>query len=328
MNEVKQIRMIQLAASLLLRLNEHIGIFQANSTLYDLVIETPVDKAVCLIRVIDDEILNSEDFKSYMFYLQERHTFDDLAGQSLGLLILNEANLSLDFQLIGWDNWGKYTVVDKIDLQKLSQDNIGLMIDEIRKHNHVIKFLDPEKMMVVKHIKLKEDINGHKVPAEIVYLREFKEDYKMNRVEPANEEEEREKQQNVHLQREYPDDILDKAILKAVKSRHPEAEPWNTLLATSTEYRRLAGAKRIYKQQEAEIRILPDLVGIPIEVLARMGKIEGLRFRLDIYYIPSFERNLYDNEGFEFKLSLNGWVNTLNRYVDVLKSLHRVNDLV
>lgn len=328
MNEVKQIRMIQLAASLLLRLNEHIGISQANSTLYDLVIETPVDKAVCLVRVVDDEILNSEDFESYMRYLQNTRPFDDLAGHPLGLLKLNEAELSLEFQLIGWDDWGEYSIADRIEFYPLSQECIKLMIDEIRKHNHVVKLLDPDKMMVVKHIKLTEDIYGHKVPAEIVYLRDFKEDYKMNRVEPVNEEEVREKRQNVHLQREYPEDILDEAILKAVQTRHPEAEPWNTLLATSTEYRKWAGVKRMYKQQEAEIRILPDLGGMPIDVLARMGRIEGLRFRLDIYFMPSFERNLYDNEGYELKQPLNGWVDTLNRYTDVLKTLHRINDLV
>jgi hypothetical protein len=49
---------------------------------------------------------------------------------------------------------------------------------------------------------------------------------------------------------------------------------------------------------------------------------------LDIYIQPSPERHLYDNEGFEIRLPMNNWIDTLNRYTEVLKTMHRVKDLV
>lgn len=328
MNEIKQIRMIQLAASLLLSLKDDFIISQANNASYDIIIETPIDKAVCLVRVVDDEIIKTREYSDYIQKLQNINLFEELGGNSLGLLKLDEKNMSLEFQMLCWDDWGEYTIAKTIEFHILSQDNISLFVDEIRKHYHVVKLLEPDKMMVVKHIGLSEDIYGHKIPAEIVYLREFKEDYKMSRLEPANEEEKLEKLQNGHIQRDYPGDVLDKMILDAVKTKHPNAKPRNSLLATNFEFRQLAIIKQTHQHEEAEIRLMPDLGGVSFELLTLLGTIEALRFRLDIYINPSFEHNLYDNEGYELKQPLTGWVNTLNRYSEVLNTLHRVNDFV
>lgn len=59
MNEVKQIRLIQLTASLVLRMNCDIEIEQANSELYDIVMVTHGDRSKCLVRVVDDEFIVS-----------------------------------------------------------------------------------------------------------------------------------------------------------------------------------------------------------------------------------------------------------------------------
>lgn len=328
MNEVKQIRIIQLAASLLLRMNDQIKITQANSVLYDIAIETPVDNAVCLVKVVDDEFLKEDEWLKYMEIIHSAKAQDHLGNKPLLLLKLNETELALDFHFLGWDDWGEYNIEEQIEFHRLTQDNIKLLFDEIRKYYHVIRILDVDKVKVVKHVVLNQDVYGHQVPAEIVYFRDFKEDYKMNSQEPANEEERREKEQNVHLQREYPNDILDEGILAAVRTRHPEADMRNSLLVTNTEYRKWASIQKRCKHEEAEIRIMPDLGGLPIELLARLGTIEALRFWVDIYFQPAHVDHLYDNEGYDLRLPLEGWVDTLNRYAEVLKTLHRVKDLV
>lgn len=328
MNEVKQIRIIQLAASLLMRLNEQIKLTQANSVLYDISIETPVDNAVCLVKVIDDEFLQDEEWVKYLGIIHSARAQEEFDNKPLLLLKLNETELALDFHLLGWDDWGEYNIDNQIEFRRLSYDSIKFLFDEIRKHYHVIKILDVEKVKVVKHVVLKQDVYGHQVPAEIVYFRDFKEDYKMTPQEPANEEEYREKERYGHHKREYPNDILDEGILAAVRTRHPEADMRNSLLVTNTEYRKWAGIQKRRKHEEAEIRIMPDLGGLPIELLARLGTIEGLRFRLDIYFQPAYIDHLYDNEGYDLRLPLEGWVDTLNRYTEVLKTLHRVKDLV
>ena len=86
MNEVKQIRIIQLAASLLLRMNDQIKITQANSFLYDIAIETPVDNAVCLVKVVDDEFLKEDEWLKYMEIIHSAKAQDHLGNKPLLLL--------------------------------------------------------------------------------------------------------------------------------------------------------------------------------------------------------------------------------------------------
>lgn len=328
MNEIKQIRIIQLAASLLLQQNEKLKIYQANSSLYDVIIETPGDKALCLVRVVDDEFLASEGFADYMHELHSHRAIAEMDGKPLCLIKLNEADQSLDFQIIGWDDWGTYEIEDDINFHRLISENSDYLINEIRKHNHVVKILDVEELKVVKHIRLNTDCYGHRMPAEIVYLRDFSSDYKMNIIEPETAEEEKEKGETGHFQRQYPSDILDFAIITAIRNKYLDADVFNTLLATNTDYRKWTGIHKHYKHEEAEVRILPDFGDIPLDIIAKMGRIEGLRFRLDIYIQSSPEPHLYDNEGFELHLPINNWVDTLNRYAEVLKTMHRVKDLV
>lgn len=328
MNEIKQIRIIQFAASLLLQLDRNLKVYQANSSLYDIIIETPGDKAICLARVIDDDFLASEGFAAYMHELRSQSAIAEIDGNPLCLMKLNESDLSIDYQIIGWDDWGAYEIEDNLNFHRLIGKNVDYMINEIRKLNHVVKILDIGEVKVVKHIRLNADCYGHRIPAEIVYFRDFSSDYKMNKIEPESEGEEREKRETGHFYRQYPADALDTAIITAIRNKYPDAVDYNTLLATNTDYRKWAGIQKHYKHEEAEIRILPDFGDIPLEIIASMGRIEGLKFRLDIYIQPSPERHLYDNEGFEIRLPMNNWIDILNRYTEVLKTMHRVKDLV
>ena len=328
MNEIKQIRIIQLAASLLLQKNDKLKIYQANSSLYDIIIETPGDKAICLARVVDDEFLASEGFGAYMNELHSQRAVEEMDGNPLCLIKLNESDLSLDFQIIAWDDWGAYEIENSINFHRLIGENVDYLINEIRKLNHTIKILDKSEVKVIKHIKLNADCYGHLIPAEIVYLRDFSSDYKMKKIESETEEEDKEIRETGHFQRQYPIDILDTAIVTAIRNKYPDANVFNSLLITNSDYRKWAGIHKHYKHEEAEIRILPDFGQIPLEIIARMGRIEGLRFRLDIYIQPSPERHLYDNEGFELHLPMKNWIDTLNRYTEVLKTMHRVKDLV
>ena len=66
-----------------------------------------------------------------------------------------------------------------------------------------------------------------------------------------------------------------------------------------------------------------------LEQLAWIENIQALPFEVDIFAEPFYINHLYDNEGFEMRLPMNnGWVNTLNRYSQVLKTLHRVRDVI
>lgn len=329
MNEIKQIRIIQLTASLLLRMNSDITIEQENSGLFDFTIKTHGDKSRCLVRVVDDEFFQNGEIDGFFKYLYTKAAWEEMGGYPLCLIKIDEEKLALEFQVVARDEWGEYGVDDEIHLYKLDKESLKWLICEIRKWNHVITILDRDIHGILKSISLDRDTNGNQIPANIIYVRDFSVDYKMNPQEPSNDEEAKEKWTNAHMQKEYPQDILDDAILNAVRSVHPEAQMRSDLLITTDQYKALLRQQSIKRMESAEIRILPDIGAVPPEQLAWIRTIEALRFEVDIFAEDAKEiTHLYDNEGYELRLPMNGWVNTLNRYSQVLRTLHRVSDVI
>lgn len=130
------------------------------------------------------------------------------------------------------------------------------------------------------------------------------------------------------MQKEYPNDILDDAILEAVKSVYPDAKPWNDLLVDTNKYKVLLLKQEQNKLESAQIRILPDVCTVSQDQLVRIGRFEILRFEVDIFVEPAPIDHLYDNEGFEARRPMYDWPNTLNKYSQMLKTMHRVKDVV
>ena len=329
MNEIKQIRMIQLTASLLLRMNSDISIVQANSLLFDFIIETYGDKSKCLVRVVDEDFFENESVNLYLDTLRTKEASEEMGGYPLCLMKVDEQALSIDFQIVARDDWGEYDVVKEINLYRMNEDGLKWLISESRQWNHIITLLDRDVHGILKSIRLTNDTYGHRVPANIIYIREFTAEYKMNPQEPSNDDEVREKWNNAHMQKEYPHDILDDAILDAVRSAHPEATIWNDLLITTDQYKTLLRQQKLKRMESAQIRILPDVSAMPPEHLAWIRSIEALQFEVDIFAEDAKQiEHLYDNEGYELRLPMNDWVNTLNGYSQVLRTLHRVRDVV
>ena len=121
MNEVKQIRLIQLTASLLLRMNSDIEIEQANSDIYDITLVTHGDKSKCLIRVVDDEFIESGEIKEYLDVLRQPKAQEELGGYPLCLMKVNEHDLAVDFQVIARDEWGEYEIAKEVNFYRLNE---------------------------------------------------------------------------------------------------------------------------------------------------------------------------------------------------------------
>lgn len=328
MNEVKQIRLIQLTASLVLRMNCDIEIEQANSELYDIVMVTHGDRSKCLVRVVDDEFIVSGEIKEYLDVLHHPKTQEYLGGYPLCLMKVDERNLAIDFQVIARDEWSEYEIEREVNFCRLNDESLKWLIGETRQWNHIITILRRDIHGIIKSIWLNHDSHHHEIPARIIYIRDFTPDYRMSPQVPSNNDEAKEKRENVHMQKEFPNDILDNAIIEAVNRVYPEARLWNDLLVTTDKYKALLRQQKMQKMESAQIRISPDLSAVPQEQLAWIRTMEALCFEVDIFVEPAPIDHLYDNEGFEVRLPMNDWVNTLNRYSQVLRTLHRVRDVI
>lgn len=328
MNEEKRMNLIQLAASLLLEMNSDIEIKQANGDLFDIVIVTYGDKSKCLVKIVDEEIVESGVLYDYLGVLHHQNAQEKLKGCPLCLMKVNEQYLTIDFQVIARDDWGEYEIEKEVNFWRLNNDNMKWLIKNTRQWNHIVTFLGRDVNGVIKSIRLNYDSYHHDVPATIMYIRDLTPDYKMIQQEPSNDDEVREKRDNVHMQKEYPNDMLDDVILEAVKNIYPDAKPWNDLLVDTNKYKALLQKLEQNKLESAQIRILPDVCTFPQDQLVRIGRFEILRFEVDIFVEPAPIDHLYDNEGFEARRPMNDWPNTLDKYSQMLKTLHRVKDVV
>ena len=226
-------------------------------------------------------------------------------------------------------NWefSEPSIIQNPQFSMLSKDNLEDLFVAVRRQDHQIKILRDNYRMVVKTIRLNEDRRGIKCNAEMVYLRDFTLDYKMNPKPVESYLERFQRNLNGQPQDEYPHDLLDDKILEAIKVVYPHADVYNSLLVTSTEYRSLL-RYRNYQKDYAEFRFLPDISQIPTELYPQLGNLEGARFTFDIFMFLRPDRNAFANEGFELRFPLQGWFDTLSLLVKELNTMHKVSEII
>lgn len=156
-----------------------------------------------------------------------------------------------------------------------------------------IKLLPLEDWNIVKTIEIEKKLfNGDIKFAEIVYLRKFTATYKMAFKEPPSEDDRFLRYLYGIPQDEYPNDILDKCILTAVRDQYPNAEIKNSLMIFSTDLDEL----QRYREKTGNISIViiepePDFMlyhdGLPI-----------INIPLQIYEEKSQTGLSFDNDSF------------------------------
>lgn len=179
MNEEKQKKLIQLTVSLLLEMNSDIEIEQANSDLFDIVIVTYGDKSRCLVKIVDEEIVESGLLYDYLGVLHHQNAQEKLKGCPLCLMKVNEQDQTVDFQIIARDDFGEYEIEKEVNFWRLNNDNLKWLIRNARQWNHIVTFLGRDFHGVIKSIRLNYDSYHHEVPATIMYIRDLTTDYKM-----------------------------------------------------------------------------------------------------------------------------------------------------
>ena len=321
---IKKIREIQLVAAALIQLEPELRIVQANSDFVDMFVELPVDNARFAVMAWPMESLESEAFSCYKAALD--NSIDDLNGCPLYIAHYNEELGLMISLLVRWD-FDNYLIEQQPELKLLTVEGLSSFFDKIRTQDYQIKILRDNCRMVVKTVRLNQDRRGFKCNAEMIYLRDFTPQYKMN-PKPVEDWKERfYRNLNGQPQDEYPHDFLDDKILESIQLIYPNAEVHNSLLVTSTEYRGLL-RYRNYQKDYAEFRFFPDISIYPVEQYPLFGELEGAKFTVDIFMLLRADKNAFANEGFELRFPLQGWFNTLSQFVQELNSMHKVSEIL
>lgn len=317
MRDIRKIRNIQIVALQVLQLQPECRLKQVNSDLIDLCVELPIDRAPFLIYVLSGNLFIPSVVEDLKSQISHRKDSPEIDGYPMLLAVVNENDnsVSADF-LLNWD-YTECEINEHLQLKKLDELFFEEICLRVRRECHQIRVLDIDNIKFIKSIRLSHDRYGNNCIAEFVYLRKITHEYKINKQNPHG----------LLTEKDYPSDILDDAILEAVRTVYPEATISNRLLTLSTDYRLLLRYRNCMKD-DAEVRVLPDLSQIPVELMQYINNVEAFRIRIDIFLQHRYPNNAYSNEGFEIKYPFKDWANILMALTNSTKNFESVSTLI
>lgn len=321
---IDKIREINLVGAALLQLDADLKLKVAVSSSIDLLVELPVDGSRFAILTWPSRDFQSKEFADAIVTIE--NNLELIEGLPLYVASYDEVKGLMIELLVKWD-FGESIINWNPVLKLLNTQSLGMFYDDVRRQDSQIRILQDKNLRVIKSIPLHVDRNGISCDALFMYLREFTQSYKMNPKPVLNYIERFNRNLNGQPQDEYPHDYLDDSILAAINTVYPDAKFEDSLLVTNTEYRNLL-RYRNFQHDFVEIRFLPDLSEIPVEMYPIFEKFEGVIIKFDIYMLLRPNANAFSNEGFELHFPLNGWLNTLNTIVSQLQTFHKVSDLI
>ena len=204
----------RIVANLLYKRIAGIAITFSNLPHYDLVVEEKQSGLVFGVKVGTMDYLSTEKYKEYLYLLEQSRYV--LKEERLPIILMcadkeTEA-IRFGYQL----TWERYraSIQTKVTLRDIAPETWDEMVTNLKEMDRVIRVLDNEKISIVRRIAVEKKMQwGGIAHAEIIYLRRFTEQYKMQTKEVKTEQEHFHRMITGIPEDEYPNDILDEVIL-------------------------------------------------------------------------------------------------------------------
>lgn len=235
----------RVAAKYLFRYRSALKISLANNLYYDLYVEDSSNGFAFGVKVVSPDFEDSEEFKQEYLPLLKKIDQHDLSS------ILPIALLSLDETT----ETGKCGVILSIGLSKIriyyppimrevNADNFAIIMNDILASDYAIRSLYDNTYGVLKTISVKLPEYRHRlrdanVFGQIIYKRNFAQNYKMNTPEVIDDKEQWHRFMYGTPQSEYPHDELDNVILGALTEKFEDVSVDNSLFLFNSELRDL-----------------------------------------------------------------------------------------
>ena len=282
---VEEVIFCRIVANLLYKKITGIAITFSNVPHYDLLVEEKQSGLFFGVKVGTMDYLLSAGYKAYLDLLEQ---------SSYGLreerrpIILMCADKESEVIRFGYQlTWERYraSIQTKVTLRDINPETWEEMVANLKEMDRVIRVLDNEKISIVKRIAVKKKMqNGGVAHADIIYLRRFTDQYKMQTKEVQTEQERFHRMISGIPEGEYPNDILDDMILKGIDSVFPNPSKNSQILLLNTELmdlkRNLERSKKAFN-----IRIEPELSDL-INYYEFIKTFRILEIPLTLYYDP------------------------------------------
>lgn len=275
----------RIVANLLYKKINGIIVTFSNTPLYDLVVEEKQSGLLFGVKVGAMDYLASNDYQSYLKLLEESKY--ELKDERIPIILMC-ADKDTEIIRFGYQlTWERYraTVQTKVTLREITPENWEIMIINLKEMDRVIRILENDKISVIKRIAVEKKMSrGGIAHADIIYLRRFTEQYKMQKKEVQTEQEKFHRMLTGIPEEEYPNDILDDIIMKGVESVFPNPRKKSHILLLNTEFQDLRRELERSKK-EINIRIEPEFS----DLLNYQGFVDSFRILeipLTLYHDP------------------------------------------
>lgn len=321
-NNLRDFRMLQIAAMILYRNIPNISLVQSDDNAYDILCSSTIDELRFGVNVVSSSFSASNTYERYLNYLDSVDYLDKSHRIPILLMAVNESTETAMIGIqVGWI-FGKPTIFKKPSMKSLTKENSNKILDAVKSMDETIRLLSKQGMKIIKTINLdKFAPNGKIHLARMVYLRDLTEQYKMKPKVVVNEREKLNRLLTGIPEEEYPNDFFDDAVLEMVKQDFPNASMKSQLLLFSNELRdlqRLSQSVRL----KSEMLVEPNMNELPDVTIAMLNGLKLVHFCVDVFVDKQYGRTYFENLSFTKIEPIEGWLKTFNNYSKAIKSLH------
>ena len=324
--EQKEWRMVQIAATLLYRYFGNISIESSANPIYDLLVKYNDGTDLRFgVNVKSSTFVSSKTYDDIIARLAKENFSNEGSNVPVLLLCVNESQETARFAFqIGW-RYGRPRIYKDVELRTLNKANAEKCLEIIKSMDDVIRVLSANDMNVCKKITISKTFGEIQEHADILYLRKLSPNYKMRQKEIVTQKESFDRLLHGIPEEEYPSDLLDESIFKAIQARYPDAKCRSKTILLSAELKDLQFYEGSH-MSNVYVRITPDVSTIPQGLLGVLNGIEAITIQLQVFVMGIFNVKAFDNEGFTISLPFEGWMNAYMQLKEQMNSLHNISD--
>lgn len=330
MNKVEQQnwRTLQIAVADIKKYLSPSSIEQTKTDSYFDLIVTLADQEIAFgVKIVRSGYIKTNSYAEYLQRL-EQHASD--LQLPIVLMSINEAQEEVRIGLqFSWQ-YRRPVVISSVTLRSSSIERWNYIIDVIRataSEIYKVGVLHLDNCYIKKTIKLEvPNQAGELHLAELVYLRKLSTEYKMNSPQERSPEDQFNLMLNGIPQSEYPSDVLDEAIFKAVYAKYQIQPTYNEMMILTTELSEVL-RYREYCRGHVIVSLVPEIDDMYEVVSKLLGQFSIFNVEIDLFSQSNKDLLFFNELSFEHQDPINGWMENVMEYRKKMATYKRLSEL-
>lgn len=254
---------------------------------------------LCVFQIKPANI-SKDELIAYLDSVAETVSDQGAPKLPLVLMLVDELGQSVKAALVVENHFGMPLVNNEINFKQINEENWPLIYDTIKSASNTIRVLEYSNCKIVKRITFQYPGEHHEGTGHMLYLRHFRQDYRMRPREYSNRQQQFELYLKGIPEEDYPKDEVDELILHSIQSCYQGAKMKSSLLLLNTELRDFRRELQTNSTIEGRIEFIPQNVdphvvnglliyNIPIDII--LDPIAGNR-KPNEHYVVSVHVNM------------------------------------